>query len=111
MNDISRDLDTFINNERVLAIILIKHILKTLITETNLKSKINTLYDFHQIIYKFIALAAIKTGITNRIILKKLRDLILKHSIRGYFFPETFEAITLEIIQILELTCISFHIE
>lgn len=97
------------NNHKVLIIKLIKQLLKTIISETNIKLKTYRLEYYKNTISRLIAIAGIKAGISDSFILKKLQKIIFLHTVRGYLFPESLESLVLELIQILEFTCVSFH--
>lgn len=110
MNDLAKSIEKLTNIQKITNIAIIKQILKILISETNLEFNINSIASYENYLNKIINIAATRTKSLERLAIERTRNLILKHTIRGYLFPQSFEALTLEIIQILEYICISLPI-
>ena len=103
---IERNLNKFNYTQLVKIIILLfNKSLNIKISIGNLKLKIFSLEVF---IRQIVKLSSIQTKITNKNILKHFRNIILKYTIKDKLFSITFEILTLELINSLSYTYISF---
>lgn len=108
MNAIQNNLIYLTNTQQIKILILLKQSIRIIITTIDLKTKITINTQYHNIIKHLTKLAGNQTNINDTRLLKFFQYFITKHTTRGYLFPPTFEALLLEIIQILEYSSISF---
>jgi hypothetical protein len=108
MADIERNLNKFNNTQIVKIILLFNKRLNIIISRGSLKLEIFSPEVYKVFVRQIVKLASIQTNITNKIILKHFRNIIFLYTIKDKLFPITFENLTLEIINLLLYTCISF---
>jgi hypothetical protein len=111
MNEITESLRLLTETQKIHIIVLIKHCIRILIIKGKLKLKIYYIYQYKTILKQIISIAASETNITNTSILKYFKKFLLQHTTRGYLFPQTIQDLLLELIQILEYTCIESFTE
>ena len=108
MNAIENSLNVLNRNQKLQIISLLKQCIRVIITTTDIKTQIWLSTQYKSVAKQFIKIAASQININDPRIIKYFLDFIIKHTTRGYLFPSTFESLLLELIQILEYTCVLF---
>jgi len=108
MNAIQNNLKDLTNSQKIQIIVLLKQSIKILISTTALNTQIKFTSEYKNTIKDLTNSAGNQTKIIDSKILKYFQYFIIKHTTRGYLFPSIYETLLLELIQILEYSCISF---
>jgi len=107
MNAIINNLTELNNIQRIHFIVLLKQCIKIIISTKVLTTQIKLTTQYMIIIKDLTEIAGNQTLISNARFLKYFKFFIIKHTTRGFIFPTTYEALLLELIQILECSCMS----
>lgn len=90
------------NINTVHKIALIKQFIRLLILNGGLKTKINLLSEYIQIIKNTTQYVSSQINNISEQSIKSTQEYIIIRTIRGYLYPTTYENLLLELIQVLE---------